>query len=1295
MKKALLISLCAAAPILTIAALQMQFKAPVTGDYIVPFDKTPSKHAPVPETGDRQKTISSDNFFYEDFETVNESTGLPEGWITIATPANPDDKWAAGRLNVNAVSGYNCAYVLGGQFTENHDTWLFSPSVHIDADNLKLEYFLYLPSIGDGSQMPDVSVVLCDAQSPDAVVKELNHINENIEYWIQFTDELGSDIEPGDYYIGFHCTSPAIANTMCLDDVKVADENIPDFKYDPSIDFGPIDHAMATSYILMLSNAGNGELQVWLKDCSPELSCDDLQEPFTIQPWYYGQVMLRLKGIPEGPYEGFITLGTNDPVKPEVTIPVYADGIVYPTSDVIIEGFEDGKPEHWDYSRLTFVLKAYGAHTGNMAWYSNSSYCHPTTDFPGMGFITNYVNLGDNPEVSFWFKAYTDNGPASNEYLTATVRLSNEDGEWDEVWSITPGEEGNPEITGDFQQVQIPLGAEHAGKTCRVCVAFHTIGSSYDLLIDDLFIGTVPENDAALQVLQGPTLLNLGQTATYTVDVKNNSASSIQGAGITIKDELSDTEIKVIDCPELPGQAVTPVSFEWSPSEAGTYRLVAEYSNMGDSDETNNISSPVNVSVLNDENRGALMNDGKECKSGLSMPVDFNSLEYINQTIYPANEIGINKGTINSLAYPTILNEPYMSDNFKIYIAETDKDNFADGEMIPDSEFVKVFDSRVYFPAGNGTLVIPFEQPYEYKGGNLVVMTTRQADNFMYGIFYKIWFTHNAEIRSLQSSSLYAGNVFGNDNRKVYLIEAYPETTINMIDALAGSVEGTVTDANGPVKDALVTIKGSKLSTRTDANGHYSLPRVAVGDVAIEVEAHGYRPLTSESNALAQQQTLTINAQLEAYPKFAVTGKISDDNGVGLADVLLTLDGYDDYTATTDADGNYSFANVTGQTGVEYNVKATHPYFREYRGSVEVNDMLARNLTLAVKPGKPSQVTPAINADNSECTLTWDEPLVEYSYDSGVPVDFGGWTTGTSQIGMGARFLKHSNIREVSFYVGSFPTGHERFNVIIFGLLPDGTPNKNNILFMAENIDFVEDGWTTYRLPYPVEADGFLVFITCDGFLKMGYCDPTEEYPFEPGQYYYAGDGYSVQFSAVETWREAHFMIRAHGVDLGEWSGSGIERNAVKNDFNGKPNPQYNIYRVENNEYVKLAKVDGTSWTDKDYYTLPEGKYNYAVTADYDGTESIASVTRTIDKQTAGIVEVGPTKLTVSLSNNELLLSDPALVEHITISYPSGMVAASLQHPAARISLDNLNDGILILTVKGTDGKVSSFKIKR
>lgn len=132
-----------------------------------------------------------------------------------------------------------------------------------------------------------------------------------------------------------------------------------------------------------------------------------------------------------------------------------------------------------------------------------------------------------------------------------------------------------------------------------------------------------------------------------------------------------------------------------------------------------------------------------------------------------------------------------------------------------------------------------------------------------------------------------------------------------------GTLAGTVTAVTGgaPIPNATVEAVGTErtVQAKTDATGHYSMS-APVGSYTVNVSAYAYMPVSFTGVAVAENQTTTQNAALEAAPSFTVSGKVSDPaTGWGLY-AKITIGGYPGAPIWTDpATGNYSIVLVAGQ----------------------------------------------------------------------------------------------------------------------------------------------------------------------------------------------------------------------------------------------------------------------------------------------------------------------------------------------------------------------------------------------
>ncbi|HEX8187619.1 MAG TPA: carboxypeptidase regulatory-like domain-containing protein [Pyrinomonadaceae bacterium] len=138
------------------------------------------------------------------------------------------------------------------------------------------------------------------------------------------------------------------------------------------------------------------------------------------------------------------------------------------------------------------------------------------------------------------------------------------------------------------------------------------------------------------------------------------------------------------------------------------------------------------------------------------------------------------------------------------------------------------------------------------------------------------------------------------------------------------ALSGRVTDAGAqPLAGVNVHLSGSTdADTTTDAAGNYSftgLPQGGNFTLTPSQTGHQFAPPTRAVNNLQSGQTgLDFTGTLNTY---TITGRVVDGQGAGLPGVNVHLSGSAAGDTTTDAAGNYSFANL--QHGGSYTVMPT------------------------------------------------------------------------------------------------------------------------------------------------------------------------------------------------------------------------------------------------------------------------------------------------------------------------------------------------------------------------------------
>jgi hypothetical protein len=122
------------------------------------------------------------------------------------------------------------------------------------------------------------------------------------------------------------------------------------------------------------------------------------------------------------------------------------------------------------------------------------------------------------------------------------------------------------------------------------------------------------------------------------------------------------------------------------------------------------------------------------------------------------------------------------------------------------------------------------------------------------------------------------------------------------------NISGRATTSNGTALEGVtVTLSGSQAAvTSTDANGAYAFANLPGGGnytIKMSKTSYSWSPPSLLVNDLSSNQTMNFTG---AFITYDIKGRVTED-GVGLGGVSVQLSGSQSNTASTDANGNYSF----------------------------------------------------------------------------------------------------------------------------------------------------------------------------------------------------------------------------------------------------------------------------------------------------------------------------------------------------------------------------------------------------
>lgn len=792
-------------------------------------------------------------------------------------------------------------------------------------------------------------------------------------------------------------------------------------------------------------------------------------------------------------------------------------------------------------------------------------------------------------------------------------------------------------------------------ETCNYYVGFYCYSEYYKwrLKIDNVKIEEVPNTDLKALTIKGPKYPVLNLEATYIVGVENNGYTPINEFSVQLIDEQGNLlSVANVNAELLPSNRID-VEIKWIPKEIKDMIVKGKIVFSQDGDATNNITSSNVAIYVQPEFGDKLIDIGLKGRAENDMPFDFFWPGSVAQNIYYKDEMRNQPASISSVVYYNSFTQT-ITGKVQIYMTNTERQDLADG-WVPESEFTLVFEGNVTFPAGQNEIKIDLQTPFVYNGTNLCVTTIYPYKQDYYGYYEHFYCT---ETPSRPNRALSASNLFGKFSFNDPI--APPTVTVHnfMADimfsanqdgaALRGKIESEGVELEG------VTIEIPELSIKctSDENGNYELPFVLVGNHTIKVSKLGYYVATRPMNVV-NDVDMTENFDLVKIPTYNVNAKVTDLDGNVINNASVKLNGYTQYTATTNENGEFTINGVYAMDS--YLLTIEHSMFITYENEITVTNinLSLGNIKLYDKLNMPMIVNANQN-DVGNIDVSWSEPKesIVFRYDSGVIYTEGGFNSNLPNSAMGSVFKKSATLNSVSWYQGNPNNRSKQYNIYVFEIGSTGWPTTK-LLYSCKDIPAKANSWNTHRLTNLVEApNGFMIAVgSNEGNIGIGLDSGMDQgYLFAEGVQYMTNNFVENGFFLLEhSAINYNLMIRATGFDIEnsqslvkatisdnrKASSEPIVTSNVTPELVADPYSQvnmsdskamlgYEVWRLlENNEsdeskWTLLTNevINTREFTDNDFTSLGQGVYKYAVKAVYSGSnKSMASISNPVSKQ--------------------------------------------------------------------------------
>jgi hypothetical protein len=419
------------------------------------------------------------------------------------------------------------------------------------------------------------------------------------------------------------------------------------------------------------------------------------------------------ENLEDGTYSYYVTAtydeGESAPtntVEPQISSAVadvsFEDGII-PEDWITINA--DGSYERW---KARTIDPHSGEYAASVLGYNQSDDWLITPRFK--------IEAGVEDSLSFWMRHLNDMEDAW-EILVSTTTPDPD--QFNEV--LESGTYGIPNYVNKVYDLD-----EYDGQ--NIYIAFHYIANyGWQWTLDDFILPPIAQldNDISMQNLSGEELILAEEEANFTVALKNTGSYPQMEYSVALYDQNNTELANVSGDFMIPGEEKI-MQIPWTPQTTGNYTVHAKVLLANDENPYNDTTNDLPVSVQASGSNFATMGTCETYSE--NMPLNILWHNSLTETIYMADELaeaGVNAGPISAISYHYKYEVEVEDINFKVWIGETDQTSLEDG-WIDAGNLEKKFVGSISFVEGdNHKLTINFTEPYQYSGGNLIVMAQR------------------------------------------------------------------------------------------------------------------------------------------------------------------------------------------------------------------------------------------------------------------------------------------------------------------------------------------------------------------------------------------------------------------------------------------------------------------------------------------------------------------------------------------------------------------------------------------
>jgi len=743
------------------------------------------------------------------------------------------------------------------------------------------------------------------------------------------------------------------------------------------------------------------------------------------------------------------------------------------------------------------------------------------------------------------------------------------------------------------------------------------------------------DNDLTALTLQGNVTPAVNEVAEFDVAVRNIGMLDQNAGSYTVKlmmvDPAGDIELDSKNGQAIEHMEILTYNMDYTFQASGNYDIYAKVVFGPDQNPDNNETIIQHLNVQVSGTVQVKIGEGEEL--GYWMPLYTSTNYSLTETIYDETDIGVT-GAITGIKYY------YVNDNLEdvldipimVWIGGTTQ-NVTTGGWVPSTDLIKVYEDTVNFYLGEHEIYIPFDAPFTYDGGNVMLMVYKgitASGGWVPVVNFRQ--TASSDTVSIWSTAYNPPIDPANPDTTAWpnYDNYYPNTTFFVNTAGYGELAGIVYDEdNQPFEGVTVAVDNYAISTTTDEDGNYFFNEILGVTQSVTASMFAYEDNTQSIDV----QSGIINYldfNMELKPRVPVTGTVvgNDDPQHYLENALVTLTGYFAFQTATDENGDFALPSVYGNE--TYTITITMNGYETYIDeNVVVVDQALDLGTIEMIELLSIPFAVIGEEDLEEVNISWSVPNtgVEETYEYEVEANNGYANEPNEHVWLGNIYetTDIGTIVTVDIYWRDYLTFSDYVTLDI--LDADG-----NVVMSSEPFMTVKDAWLTVDIP-DVTFDGtFYAMVHWEnnaGSTDFLSIEETDD-PAYKGHAKIKYPGQDIEPLENYTGLKGTFEIAVNTINRVDG------RNANKG---GRYIDSYNIYKgvlsdVSNAntwEALNTAPLTDTVFVDSDWPPTQVDDFVYAIKTIYTTGESVMSFSNVVNNFPPEFVSEPVTQAVVSV----------------------------------------------------------------